>query len=216
MTSYPHPISSGPEPIRTARLPRSERRAQLLLAAREVFVAQGYHAAAMDEIAERAGVSKPVLYQHFPSKLELYLALLAQQADELVARVRGAIATTSDNKARVHNAMAAYFDFVAAEGEAFRLIFESDLRNEPTVSEHVEGAYRKCQQAIADIISTDTGVPRERAELLAIGLTGAAEHGARFWLASQHPLPRTEAVELLAALAWRGISKFPLHEHDEK
>ncbi|MGO9780799.1 MAG: helix-turn-helix domain-containing protein, partial [Streptosporangiaceae bacterium] len=60
---------------RGARLPRQARRRQLLGAAQEVFVSQGYHAAAMDEIAERAGISKPVLYQHFPSKLELYLAL---------------------------------------------------------------------------------------------------------------------------------------------
>ena len=61
---------------RSARLPRDERRAQLLAAAQEVFVANGYHGAAMDEIAETARVSKPVLYQHFPSKRELYLALL--------------------------------------------------------------------------------------------------------------------------------------------
>ena len=66
----------------STRLPRPARRLQLLGAARDVFVAQGYHAAAMDEIAERAGVSKPVLYQHFPGKLELYLALLDESAEE--------------------------------------------------------------------------------------------------------------------------------------
>ncbi len=55
---------------RGGRMPRSARRAQLLDSALEVFVASGYHAAAMDDIAERAGVSKPVLYQHFPGKLE--------------------------------------------------------------------------------------------------------------------------------------------------
>ena len=70
------------------RLPRPARRRQLLGAAQEIFVAQGYHAAAMDDIADRAGVSKPVLYQHFPGKLELYLALLDESADELVAIVR--------------------------------------------------------------------------------------------------------------------------------
>ena len=73
---------------RSARLPRSARREQLLGAAQEVFVAQGYHAAAMDDIAERAGVSKPVLYQHFPGKLDLYLALLDQHAEAMVAAVR--------------------------------------------------------------------------------------------------------------------------------
>ena len=68
-------------------MPRSARRAQLLDAALEVFVARGYHAAAMDEIADRAGVSKPVLYQHFPGKLELYLALLDQSCDTVMAAV---------------------------------------------------------------------------------------------------------------------------------
>src|SRR5579859_5294299 len=118
---------------RSARLPRSARRNQLLGAAEEVFVAQGYHAAAMDDIAERAGVSKPVLYQHFPSKLELYLALLDRHCDKLVSAVRGALASTSDNKLRVGATMAAYFDYVEHESGAFRLVFESDLTNEAAV-----------------------------------------------------------------------------------
>ena len=82
---------TGGERPRGLRLPRGARRAQLLSAALEVFSAQGYHAAAMDEIAERAGVSKPVLYQHFPGKLELYLALLDEHAEGLVQRVRDAL-----------------------------------------------------------------------------------------------------------------------------
>ena len=112
---------------RGTRLPRHERRRQLLDAALEVFVSQGYHAAAMDDIAERAGVSKPVLYQHFPGKLDLYLALLDQSVDELVATVRDALESTTDNKQRVAATFTAYFEYVAGEGQAFRLVFESDL-----------------------------------------------------------------------------------------
>src|SRR5687767_1549876 len=97
---------------RGTRLARPARRKQLLGAAHELFVAHGYHAAAMDDIAERAGVSKPVLYQHFPSKLELYCALLDQHADDLLAKVRRALDSTTDNKARVAASVAAYFDFV--------------------------------------------------------------------------------------------------------
>ena len=78
--------------VQRGRLSRSARRAQLLDAARDVFAAQGYHAAAMDDIAERAGVSKPVLYQHFPGKLELYQALLTTYADELVGQAGHRIA----------------------------------------------------------------------------------------------------------------------------
>src|SRR6478672_7951585 len=121
--------SSGAQTARPTRLPRSARRKQLLAAAQEVFVAHGYHAAAMDDIAERAGVSKPVLYQHFPGKLELYLALLDTHCDAMVSRVRSAMEATTDNKDRVRGAIQAYFDFIDHESEAFRLVFESDLRN---------------------------------------------------------------------------------------
>src|SRR5271167_2323078 len=93
------------------RLPRLARRRQLLDAALEVFVARGYHAAAMDEIAERAGVSKPVLYQHFPGKLELYLALLDESVDTLVATVRDALRSNPDPKQRVGATFGAYFEF---------------------------------------------------------------------------------------------------------
>ena len=102
--------------VKGQRLPRSARRAQLLAAAQAAFVESGYHAAAMDDIAERAGVSKPVLYQHFPGKLELYLALLDERAGELEAAVRAALATTGTNKERVFATVAAYFEFVAREG----------------------------------------------------------------------------------------------------
>src|SRR5947209_14572895 len=94
-------MTASEVPARGPRLPRPARRRQLLGAAQEVFVAQGYHAAAMDEIAERAGVSKPVLYQHFPGKLELYLALLDESVDALTAAVRAALESTTDNKQRV-------------------------------------------------------------------------------------------------------------------
>ena len=195
---------------RPVRLPRSARRKQLLEAAQDVFVAQGYHAAAMDDIAERAGVSKPVLYQHFPGKLELYLALLDTHCDAMVARVRGAMSATSDNKIRVAGAMRAYFDFVDHESEAFRLVFESDLRNEPAVRERVDRAERGCVEAITETIMADTGVSRARAELLASGLCGAAETAARFWLTGGRQVPKPEAEALIAALSWRGIASFPL------
>jgi AcrR family transcriptional regulator len=195
---------------RPLRLPRSARRQQLLEAAQEIFVAQGYHAAAMDDIAERAGVSKPVLYQHFPSKLELYLALLDMHCDAIVARVRAAMAQSADNRQRVEGAVAAYFDFVDHESEAFRLVFESDLRNDPAVRERVERVERGCVEAITETIMADTGVSRARAELLAAGLAGTAEIAARFWLTGGRQIPKSEAKQLTAALNWRGISSFPL------
>ncbi len=196
---------------RSVRLPRSARRKQLLAAAQEVFVAQGYHAAAMDDIAERAGVSKPVLYQHFPGKQELYLALLDTHSDALVEKIRDAMTSTIDNKERVAGANRAYFEFVGDASEAFRLVFESDLRNEPAVRERVDRVERLCIDAITETIMADTGVSRPRAELLAAGLVGAAITAAQFWLAGGRQVPKEDAEQLLSALSWRGIASFPLH-----
>jgi AcrR family transcriptional regulator len=195
---------------RPTRLPRSARRKQLLAAAQEVFVAHGYHAAAMDDIAERAGVSKPVLYQHFPSKLELYLALLDTHCDAMVSKTRAAMAATTDNRERIRAAMQAYFDIIDHESEAFRLVFESDLRNEPAARERMDRAERESIEAVADTIMADTGVGRAPAELLAAGLVGSAHTAARFWLATGRTVPKPDAEALLATLAWRGIASFPL------
>ncbi len=205
------PVAGTPAP-RPMRLPRSARRKQLREAAQEVFVAQGYHAAAMDDIAERAGVSKPVLYQHFPGKLDLYLALLDMHCDAIVEGMRTAMSSSSDNKARVAAATSAYFEFIDHESEAFRLVYESDLRNEPAVRERFERVQSRCVDAITETIMADTGIERERAELLAAGLCGAAEVAARFWLAGGRRVPKQEAESLLSALSWRGIASFPLQD----
>ena len=195
---------------RGGRLPRRERRAQLLDSALEVFVAQGYHAAAMDDIAERAGVSKPVLYQHFPGKLDLYLALLDVACDQVIDNCRSALAATHDNKTRVAAAMAAFYTYVAAENGAFRLVFESDLTSEPAVREHVERVTTECAAMIADVIHDDTGLPGEASRLLAVSLVGMAQVSARFWISEAAGIDQAQAVELVSGLAWRGIRGYPL------
>lgn len=202
--------SGGAQTTRPTRLPRSARRKQLLAAAQQIFVAHGYHAAAMDDIAERAGVSKPVLYQHFPGKLELYLALLDTHCDAIIAKVRGALEATPDNKERVKGAVRAYFDFMDHESEAFRLVFESDLRNDPQVRQRVERVEQGCIEALTETIISDTGLRPDQAQLLASGLAGASGAAAQYWLANGRRTPKAEAEALVAALIWRGIASFPL------
>lgn len=191
-------------------MPRKARRALLLEAALEVFVAHGYHAAAMDEIADRAGVSKPVLYQHFPGKLDLYLALLDTACDTIIDSARIALESTDDNKQRVAAAMAAFYDYVAAESGAFRLVFESDLTNEPAVRGHVDRVTQECAALIAEVIHDDTGLPAEASHLLAVSLVGMAQVSARFWLNDSSSISRDDAAALVAGLAWRGVRGYPL------
>jgi AcrR family transcriptional regulator len=196
-------------PARGIRMPRDQRRAQLLGAAREVFVAQGYHAAAMDDIADRAGVSKPVLYQHFPGKLELYIALLDASKNELLETLHRAMASTDDNKQRVIATVNAYFEFVDNDSGGYRLLFESDLPNEPAVRERLDRLTELCSQEVSQIIADDTGLPPEESNLLAVGLVGIAQVTARYWLSAGGSIPREAAAELVAALGWRGIRGFP-------
>ncbi|MEO8330553.1 MAG: TetR/AcrR family transcriptional regulator, partial [Candidatus Nanopelagicales bacterium] len=197
-------MTSAP-PTRGVRLPRLERRQQLLDAAQTVFVTSGYHAAAMDEIALRAGVSKPVLYQHFPGKLELYLALLDASADALIDAIKSALAATQDNRLRVEGTVRAYFDYVSDDAGAFRLVFESDLIAEPAVRERVDRVNHACATAVSEVIAEDTGCEREAAMLLAAGLSGAAQVAARWWLTHDGELPQRVAEDLVSALSWRGI-----------
>lgn len=195
---------------RGQRLPRSERRAQLLDAAQAVFVSRGYHAAAMDEIADRAGVSKPVLYQHFPGKLDLYLALLDTHCEILEALVRDALTQSADdNHDRVQATISAYYDFVTQEGGAFRMIFESDLTSVPQVRSRLDGLELSCAEAIADVIARDTGVADEAAMLLGVALAGMAQITARHWLATDGQLTKEKAAELVSSLAWRGLASLP-------
>ena len=195
-----------------ARLPRDERRAILLTAALEVFTAAGYHSAAMDEIADRANVSKPVLYQHFPSKLDLYLAVLDLHIDSLVFALQKAISSTPDNSKRVHATVVAYFEFIEKEGEAFRLLFESDMSVEPAVRERLTRMTYDCAAAASAVISVDTGLPKEAAMLLGVGMIGYAQVTARHWLERDSKLTRQQAVDLVENLMWRGISGFPLNQ----
>jgi len=206
VTASPQARSHGPA---GTRLPRPARRRQLLGAAQEVFVAQGYHAAAMDEIAERAGVSKPVLYQHFPGKLELYLALLDESVEGLVAIVRDALSSTTDNKQRVPATFQAFFDFVSSSGEAFRLVFESDLSNEPEVRARLNRTMHACADMISQFIREDAGLSDEEAHLLGMALVGMAQVSSRYWLSTDRAIPKEAAEQLLARLAWRGISGWP-------
>ncbi len=206
MTASPQARSHGPA---GTRLPRPARRRQLLGAAQEVFVAQGYHAAAMDEIAERAGVSKPVLYQHFPGKLELYLALLDESVEELVGIVQEALSSTTDNKQRVPATFQAFFDFVSSSGEAFRLVFESDLSNEPEVRARLNRTMYACADMISQFIREDAGLSDDEAHLLGMALVGMAQVSSRYWLSTDRAIPKDAAEQLLARLAWRGISGWP-------
>ncbi|WP_113718818.1 TetR/AcrR family transcriptional regulator [Arthrobacter dokdonensis] len=209
MTSESRTGEGSPRRVPMARLPRDERRAQLLSAALEVFVNNGYHGAAMDEIAEAAKVSKPVLYQHFPSKRDLYVALLESHLAALTQMLLAALNSTTDNKLRVQATMKAYFQFMANDDQAYRLVFESDLVNDHDVAVRLETFNSEFADALGAVIAEDTMLGRLEAILLGRALAGMAQVSARYWLEANGDLDLEVASDLVYRLAWRGISRFP-------
>lgn len=201
--------STADESAKVLRLPKAQRRIQLMDTARSVFVVQGYHSASMDEIAEQAGVSKPLLYQHFPGKLELYLAILDSGIEHLLDASDASLKNITDNKLRVHATIRSYIEFVDDPAGAYRLVFESDLTNEPDVRGRMAYLDREVIRRIAAVIKADTGLSESQAALLGAGLHGLAQVASTAWLGNPQ-ISRDEAVELLASLAWKGISGFPL------
>jgi AcrR family transcriptional regulator len=150
-----------------------------------------------------------VLYQHFPGKLELYLALLDRSAADVLARVREALESTHDNKLRVAATIGAYFAYVDDPTGSFRLIFENDLTNEVAVRQRLDQLTRDCAREIAAVIVEDTGLSPEESMLLAVGLVGTAQTSARYWLQTEGTIPRGAAAALVSTLGWRGIRGFP-------
>ena len=104
----------------------------------------------------------------------------------------------------MHNVLTGYFDFIDGEdrGDAgvFRLIFESDLSNEPAVRARTDRINASITAAVADTVAGDTGLSRKEAELLAQALTGSAQVVARWWIGSGRPVSKSEAVTLMEAL----------------
>ena len=123
--------------------------------------------------------------------------------------MRDALGRTRTTGSASQAAVAAYFDFVAGDGQAYRLVFGSDLRGEPEAAAVVEGALTRCMDAVAAAVTTDAGLDPPRARLLAVGLVGLSQVAAQYWLDSDRRVPRDEAVALMAGLAWRGLAGFP-------
>ncbi len=186
------------------RLPAAERRRQLLDSALAVFGQKGFHQTSMNDIAEVAGITKPVLYQHFRSKRELYLEVLREVGDRMRNAVAKATAEADSPRGQVENGFAAYFGWVAAHRDGFDVLFAGDTRRD---REFVREALR-VETEIADAIATLIVVPglsRERQRLLAYGIVGMAETTCRHWLANDLDLTPDELAAQVATLAWAGL-----------
>jgi len=186
-----------------ARLPAARRRRQLIDVALEVFAANGFHRTSMEDVADAAGVTKPVLYQHFASKRELYLELLDDVGGRFMEPISKAVAAAAGPRQQVEAGFAAYFQFVADHQSAFNLLFGSGARRD----EEFADAVRRVENTIADSIAPliEAEIDEDHRRILAHGLVGLAEGTGRHWVANGLDLDPAVLARRIAELAWGGL-----------
>jgi len=204
------------EETRTKTTPRKrmrgpERRAQLLEVARKMFGGHGFHTVTMDAVAREAGVTKPILYDHFPSKRELYLALLEADLALLRTRLHTALQAPTGNRQRIRASFQAYFDFVDDHAEGFRLLMQEAIGAEREFREMVGQFRDEVLKEVADLIlrESQSNLDRDEAEAVALGLIGMVETAAQHNPGDSKP-QRRAAVNTLVRMAWKGISGLTL------
>ncbi len=194
--------------MRPVRLPADQRRAQLLDVALTVFAEAGYHDTTMDQIASRAGVTKPVLYQHFPSKHQLYLEVLRDVGRRLSDAVIGAADAAVSPHEQVRRGFAAYFGFIAERPAAFAVLFGEGVRVDPDFAATIYEVESSIASMIAELITTE-GLETPDRLTLAHGLVGLAEATGRHWLRTGRPGDALALAAQVAELAWAGLRGRP-------
>jgi AcrR family transcriptional regulator len=187
----------------SVRLPAPERREQLLQMALEVFARHGFHATSMNDVAEAAGVTKPVLYQHFDSKRSLYLALLEEVGGRLISEITAATVNTVDGRRQTELGFRAFFRWVARDHDAFRLLFGSGARRDEEFNDAVRRFTAAAAEAIAPLIAAD--IDPEHQRTVAHGLVGLAEGVSRRLVESHQHFDPDVVARQVSDLAWAGL-----------
>ena len=186
------------------RLPAARRRRQLLGVALRVFAERGYHDASMNDIAVAAGVTKPVLYQHFTSKRELFTELLADVGRDLQDTITKAVAAADGPRQMVELGFAGYFNYVSRHRDAFKLFYGGSLARDTEFAELVSQVERTIAGLVAGLIEIEGLSPSQR-QVLGHGIVGMIEGASIHWLNTNSDADPATLAQQLADLAWRGL-----------
>jgi AcrR family transcriptional regulator len=210
MSCLTSPADSIPARRAPRRLGAPERRQQLVNTALKLFAERGYRATTMEDIAAAAGVTKPLLYQHFDSKRALYLELVHAVSDDLVDALRRAYKQSAGPRDKVERGFVAYFEVIASRLDAFRLLFGRHAPDDVELS----GAVRQVEASVLDLLEAqlpETLEPAHR-RLVAHAIMGMSEGGTRFWVEQgrrDDAAPDSAEVRRvgtrIAALSWNGL-----------
>ena len=186
----------------------ADRREAILDAARSAFAERGFHETSLDSVAERAGVSKALLYEHFSSKRELYVSMLEMHVHELVERISGAVAGAEPGEPRMRAGLEAFFGFVEERRGAWRIMFRNS--DDPDVSIRLDRLRDEVAAAIVQLMSEEAAAkgldfPKmpQMVEMIAQQLVGAMQSLADWW-DLHRDVPRDDVLQVAMDFAWMG------------
>ena len=193
------------------RLSAEDRRSAILDAALEVFSRRGYNGASIDEIAQAAGISKALIYEHFPSKKHLHVSLLERHVQQIFVRLAETADTREPGEVRLRAGVNAFLEWVEQNREAFRLLFRDTFEVE--VAEVLTRLQAQATGAIAALIAAEPAERRPKetdrplaVEAMAQQLSGSVQSLAIWW--QTHPdIEREWLVERVMEYAWLGLER---------
>jgi AcrR family transcriptional regulator len=196
---------------RTGRVPRAVRSAQLLELADQLFAERGFHAASMDELARRAGVSKPVIYDHFGSKEQLFATCVRRTGEALAERVAKAVREESDPRERLRAGSIAYFRFLQDQLRAWIVLFDDEDARDTRFATEASRIRRRQSDLMIHLMAETSGTTpdhegRPRLEAMTLAIAGAYESLSLWW--HEHPeVPPEELADWLLDLIWPGLEQ---------
>ena len=192
-----------------SRLPRADRMEQTLTAAHALFGERGYAAVTMDEVAAKVGVTKPLLYNYFGNKEQLYIACMERAGDALSATIAAAVRATANPGDTLGAGLRAFFTFVDADRAAWAVLFDETLPRGGRLAERVADYRGGILEVVSQAILGQMPARRRRSarvevEALSVATLGAAEALARWWLISE-AISAQDAAEMLISMLEPGL-----------
>jgi AcrR family transcriptional regulator len=191
---------------RPTRLSGSARRAQLIEVGRAVFAERGYDGTAVEEIAERAKVSKPIVYEHFGGKEGLYAVVVDREMERVVELIADAIASGSPRE-RLEKAALAFLTYVKDNPDGFAVL----SRDAPVIAGGMSGLLNEVADRVGKVFTAafkEAGYDHKSAPIYAHALVGMVTFVGQWWTETRKPPVETVARHL-AALAWMGLRHLP-------
>jgi AcrR family transcriptional regulator len=192
---------------RHGRVPRAVREHQLLEVAEQLFATQGYQGTSIEDIASVAGVSRPIVYDHFGSKDGIYLACVRRARAELERMFTGAAGASDDPAQQLLGGLNAYFEFIERDRSAWDVLFGGGTAVAGPAAEEVTSLRFATVGRIAELLARAApDADAQTVEAFAHALSGSSEQLAKWWRHNPQ-LSRQQIVGYEVAFAWLGLQQ---------